>query len=70
MVGWHIDTHINEYEFEQTPGDEVGQRSLAYFSSWGRKESDMTEQQDTATTGYVERLKCFIHSLLEQRLSC
>ena len=31
-------------EFEQVPGDGEGQGSLAYCSSWGHKESDMTEQ--------------------------
>jgi len=30
------------YEFEQTPGDSEGQRSLACCSSWGCKELDMT----------------------------
>ena len=42
MVGWH---HLlNGREFEQDPGDSEGQRSLAYYSSWGHKELDMTEQ--------------------------
>ena len=35
---------LNGYEFEQTPGDGDGQRSLACSSPWGCKESDMTEQ--------------------------
>ena len=42
MVGWHH--QVNEYEFEQTPGDGEGQGSLACCSPGGRKESDMTEQ--------------------------
>ena len=29
-------------ESEQTPGDGEGQESLACYSPWGRKESDMT----------------------------
>ena len=41
MVGWHH--QLNGHEFEQTAGDE-GQGSLACCSSWGLKESDMTEQ--------------------------
>ena len=41
MVGWHH--QLNEYEFEQTQGDDEGQRSLACCSPWGHKESDMTE---------------------------
>ena len=45
MVGWH--QQLNGYEFEQTPGDNEGQRSLVCYISWGHKESDMTvtEQQ-------------------------
>ena len=40
MVGWHH--RLNGHEFEQTPGDGEGQRSLACCSPWGRKESDTT----------------------------
>ena len=42
MVGWHH--RLNGREFEQAPGDGEGQGSLAYCSSWGHKESDMTER--------------------------
>ena len=42
MVGWHH--RLNEDEFEQTTGVGVGQGGLAYYSPWGCKESDMTEQ--------------------------
>ena len=42
MVGWHHG--LNEHEFEQTPGDGEGQRSLVNCSPWSHKESDMTEQ--------------------------
>ena len=31
------------HEFEQTPGDSEGQGSLAWWSSWGCKELDVTE---------------------------
>ena len=31
------------HEFEQAPGDGDGLRSLACYSPWGHKESDMTE---------------------------
>ena len=34
--------HSNGHEFEQTPGDSGGQRSLACRSPWGCKESDAT----------------------------
>ena len=36
MVGWHHE--LNGHEFEQIPGDNEGQGSLA----WGFKELDMT----------------------------
>ena len=41
MVGWHH--RFDGHEFEQAPGVGDGQRGLACFGSWGRKESDMTE---------------------------
>ena len=41
MVGWHH--WLNGHEFEQIPGDGEGQGSLACFSPWGHKESDVTE---------------------------
>ena len=41
MVGWH---HcLDGQEFEQALGDSEGQGSLACYSPWGHKESDMTE---------------------------
>ena len=41
MVGWH---HLlNTHEFEQALGVGEGQGSLACCSSWGHKESGMTE---------------------------
>ena len=45
MVEWHH--QLNGQEFEQALGDGDGQRSLACCSSWGHKESDMTEQLNT-----------------------
>ena len=42
MVGWHH--WLNGHEFEQAPGVGDGQGSLPCCSSWGGKESDMTEQ--------------------------
>ena len=42
MVGWpHC---LNEHEFEQVPGDSVGQGVLACCSPLGSKESDTTER--------------------------
>ena len=42
MAGWHhrLDRHV----FEYTPGVGDGQGGLACCNSWGRKESDTTEQ--------------------------
>ena len=40
MVGWQH--RLNEYEFEQTLGDNIGWRSLACCHPWGCKELDTT----------------------------
>ena len=40
IIGWHH--QLNKHEFEQTLGDSEWQRSLACYSPWGHKESDMT----------------------------
>ena len=42
MVGWHF--QLNGHGFGWTPGVGNGQGGLACCSSWGHKESDMTEQ--------------------------
>ena len=42
MVGWHH--WLDGYEFEPPPGAGNKQGSLACYSPWGHKESDMTEQ--------------------------
>jgi len=39
MVGWH--QQLNGHEFEQAPGDGERQGSLACYSPWGHKESDI-----------------------------
>ena len=41
MVGWHH--WLNGHKYEWTLGDHEGQESLSCCSSWGCKESDMTE---------------------------
>ena len=41
LVGWHH--RLNGHEFEQAPGDDKGQGSLACCNPWGRKELDITE---------------------------
>ena len=42
MVGWHH--RLDGHGFGWTPGVGDGQGGLGCCSSWGRKESDMTEQ--------------------------
>ena len=42
MVRWYHQP--NGHEFEQTPGDCEGQRSLACCSRWGHKELNKTEE--------------------------
>ena len=46
MVGWHH--RLNGHEFEQGPGVGNGQRSVADYSPWGRKESNMIEEPNPA----------------------
>ena len=43
MVGWHH--QLDGHEFEQTPVDSEGQRSLACYSPWVCKESYITTEQ-------------------------
>ena len=42
MVGWHH--RLNGHGFGWTPGVGDGKGGLACCSSWGHKESDMTER--------------------------
>ena len=52
MVGWHH--RLNGHEFEKTPGDGEGQRSLACCSPWGHKESDMTERLNKSHQFFIK----------------
>ena len=51
MIGWH--PWLDRHEFEQALGVGVGQGSLACCSSWGHKESDMTEQLNWTDNRYI-----------------
>ena len=42
LVGWHH--QLDGHEFEQAPGVGDGQESLECCTSWGHKESYMTER--------------------------
>ena len=57
MAGWHH--RLDGHEFEWTPGVGDGQGSLMCCDSWGRKESDTTEQR-SETYIYV---MCLLHTL-------
>ena len=53
MIGWH---HLlSVHEFEQSPGDDEGQGSLACCSPWGLKKSDTTEGVKNGSTRWVWR---------------
>ena len=40
MIGWHH--QLNAHGFEQTQQDSEGRGTLACYSLWGHKESDIT----------------------------
>ena len=48
MVGWHH--RLNGHEFEKTPGDSEGQRSLVWYSLWCCKKSARLSDWSTTTT--------------------
>ena len=54
MVGWHH--RLNGHEFEQTQGDSEGQGSLACYSPWGCKESDMTDWLNSNITAKLHKV--------------
>ena len=47
MVEW--DHRLDGHEFDQTPGDDERQGSLACCGLWGCKELDTTERQDSSS---------------------
>ena len=60
MAGWH--QWLDGHEFEQAPGVSDGQGSLACCSTWGCKESDMTEWLNwTGNLTICPCLKCQKH---------
>ena len=48
MAGWHH--QVDGHEFELTPGVGDRQGGLVCCDSWGRKESDTTEQLNRSNT--------------------
>ena len=69
MAEWHH--RLDGHEFEWIPG--VGQGGLACCSSWGCKESDMTEQLNWTELSYqTKNFQCcrnpVWHGILKQRV--
>ena len=70
MAGWHH--RLNVHEFEWTPGVGDGQGSLACCDSWGRRESDTTEQLNWTELNWIcsntdlpwNQVKYFSHFIL------
>ena len=74
MVGWHH--RLDGHEFEEAPGDGEGQGGLACYSSWNRKQSDMTEHVCRARNRSVHFSRSVVsdslqpHGLQHARLPC
>ena len=62
MVGWHH--RLNGHEFEQALGVGEGQGSLAWCSSWGRKEMDMTELLNSKNHVYGDKSVVFLWPII------
>ena len=66
MAGWHH--QLNGHEFGWTPGVGDGQGGLVCCNSWGRKESDTTEQLNctelnwTGVSEWVSEWSCSVMS--------
>ena len=60
VVRWHH--QLNGHEYEQTPGDHGGQKSLTCYNPWGCKDSDRTER-----VNYNAKLKV-IYKMCQQKL--
>ena len=54
MVGWHH--QLNGHEFEETPGDSDGQRSLVCCNSWSRRVG-----QDLATEQHYNNIRIYVY---------
>ena len=71
MVTWHH--QLNGHEFEEAPGDNEGQGSLACCRPWGRKESVTTSRlnnsmsifnKDLYTFKKTEKLNIMVNGLI------
>ena len=68
MVGWHH--QLNGHGFGWTPGVGDGQGGLECCGSWGRKESDTTEQlnRTDVSTCSIDRYSSIGRVLMWQQL--
>ena len=65
IVGWHH--QLNGHEFEHALGVGDGQGSLECYSSWGRKESDMTEWLNWLSTLNSPKIELMWRNIKEGR---
>ena len=61
MVGWHH--QLDGYEFEQAPGVGDAQGSLACWSPWSGKQSDMTKRLNGSEILILASVSPVLHSL-------
>ena len=67
MVGWH---HLFDgHELEQTPRVGEGEGSLACFSPWGHKESDISERLNNKSSSMNGAVKTGLLLLLLSHFS-
>ena len=68
MVGWHH--QLNGHEFGQVLGDSDGQESLACYSPWGHKESDITSRLNKQQVLHCDCSShcCVIHWVVVKRV--
>ena len=58
MVGWHH--RLNGHEFEQTPGDNERQGSLACCSPWGRRVGHDLQLNNSNNCSCMHRLQHYM----------
>ena len=68
MVGWHH--RLDGHEFEQTLGDDEGQGSLAWCSTWGCKELDTTELDHRKSKRVPEKHLLLLYWLCQSLWLC
>ena len=66
IVGWHH--QLNGHEFEHVLGVGDGQGSLECYSSWGRKESDMTEWLNRLSTLNLPKIGLIWRNIKARRM--